>query len=163
MKSRGVDDVKKSKYFTPWDLIPYAAVIAIAVVLLLAFLLPAKESMTGFYVEYGDKRMMSYDFSSDRFDVSAEFENAVKVTAESGGYTVEVDTSEGHNVFFVDKGKRTVKMTEADCSFSKDCTYMPAIEQAGDSIICVPHKLKIIAEGDGVTSPVTGWVKSQRI
>ena len=57
--------------------------------------------------------------------------------------------------FFVDTANRTVKMTEADCSFTEDCTYLPAIENEGDSIICVPNKLRIVA-GSEVSSPVTG-------
>lgn len=156
MNKKGVEDVKKSKYFTLWDIIPYLCVLAVAVTLLLVFLLPEKDDISGFYVEYGDKSVLTYDFAEDKFDIEESFFENVDLEAENGGYTVTIITSDGKNVFFVDKEKRTVKMVDADCSFSKDCTYMPAIGESGDSIICVPHKLKIIAKGDGVSSPVTG-------
>lgn len=156
MRKKSIEDVKNSKYFSPWDLVPYIAVLAVAVVLMLVFLLPDKSEMNGFYAEYGEQKVMSYDFDKDEFSVEDGFRESVKITSEIGGYKVEIDTEDGFNVFFVDVEKRTVKMTDADCSFSQDCTYMPAIEKSGDSIICVPHKLKLIASGDGLGSPVTG-------
>ncbi len=156
MKKRSVEDVKNGKYFSVWDIIPYAVVLVVAVALMLVFLLPDKEKMSGFYVEYGETRILSYDFPSDEFTVTSGCEDGVAVKEENDGYTVEINTADGFNVFFVDKQNRTVKMIEADCSFTRDCTYMPAMEESGDSIICVPHKLKIIASGSDVSSPVTG-------
>ena len=155
MKKKGIEDVKNSKYFSVWDIIPYAIVLVVAAVLMLVFLLPEKEKMNGFYVEYGENVILTYGFSSDEFTVTDGFENNVEVKEENGGYTVEINTGDGFNAFFVDKEKRTVKMIDSDCSFTRDCTYMPAIEESGDSIICVPHKLKIIADGSGLSSPVT--------
>lgn len=155
MKKKGVEDVKNSKYFSPWDIIPYLCVVVVAVVLMLIFLLPDKQPMSDFYVEYGDSRVMSYDFDADEYTVEEGFEDSVKITATGQGYLVEITTGEGYNAFSVDTQNRLVKMTDADCSFSQDCTYMPAIEKEGDSIICVPHKLKIVA-GGGISSPVTG-------
>lgn len=156
MKKKSIEDVKNSKYFSVWDIIPYAVVLIVAAVLMLVFLLPEKDSMNGFYVEYGENRILTYDFSSDEFKVAEGYENNVDVKDEKGGYTVEINTGDGFNSFFVNIEKRTVKMIDTDCSFTRDCTYMPAIEESGDSIICVPHKLKIIAEGRGLSSPVTG-------
>lgn len=155
MKKKGIEDVKNSKYFSLWDIIPYLCVIAVAVVLMLVFLLPEKQPMSDVYVVYGDSRVMSYDFGADKYNVEADFADSVKITATEQGYLVEITTSDGYNAFTVDTQKRQVKMTDADCSFSQDCTYMPAIEKSGDSIICVPHKLKIVA-GGGISAPVTG-------
>ncbi len=156
MRKKTIEDVKNSKYFTAWDIVPYVVVLAVAVVLLLVFLLPGKEQMTGFYVECAGARVMDYDFSTDEFATDEGFDEEIEIIPENGGYTVRIGTEEGYNVFFVDKEKRTVKMVDADCSFSQDCTYMPAMEKSGDSIICAPHKLKIVAFGDEVSSPVTG-------
>lgn len=156
MQKKGIEDVRKSKCFTLWDLVPYAVVLAVAVALMLAFLLPKKENMTGFYVEYGDQEILSYDFGTDEFVIKDAYSDCVTVEGVEGGYHVEISTSDGYNAFFADVHNKTVRMTEADCSFSQDCTYMPAIEKSGDSIICVPHKLKIIAQGNDVGSPVTG-------
>ncbi len=155
MKKKGIEDVKNSKYFSIWDTIPYLCVVVVAVVLMLVFLLPKKQIVSDFYVDYGDSRVMSYDFDEDEYRVEEEFADSVKISATAQGYLVEITTARGYNAFTVDTQNRSVKMTDADCSFSQDCTYMPAIEKAGDSIICVPHQLKIIA-GGGISSPVTG-------
>lgn len=155
MKKNGIDDVKKSKYFTLWDIVPYLCVLAVAVALLLVFLLPEKSEMTGFYVMHDDRTVMDFSFDSDSFNISEEYKDGVKIEEKNGGYSVSVVTADGYNVFFVDKKERTVKMVDADCSYTQDCTYMPEIKSTGDSIICVPHKLKIVASG-GIDSPVTG-------
>ena len=68
------------------------------------------EKMNGFYVEYGENVILTYGFSSDEFTVTDGFENNVEVKEENGGYTVEINTGDGFNAFFVDKEKRTVKM-----------------------------------------------------
>lgn len=155
MKKKGIEEVKNGKYFTLWDLIPYLLIAAIAVTLLLVFLLPQKEDMTVFYVMHGDERVMSYDFDAGELSVEEKYKDGVVTGGDENGFFVEIRTSDGFNRFFVDTAKRTVKMTDADCSFTEDCTYLPAIESEGDSIICVPNKLRIVA-GSGVVSPVTG-------
>ena len=76
MKKKNIEDVKKSKYFTLWDIVPYACVLLIAVALLPIFLLPGKDDMKGFRVVYGDKEIMSYDFAKDEFYFSDGFEDA---------------------------------------------------------------------------------------
>ena len=156
MKKKGVEDVKKSKYFSVWDVIPYVTVVVVAVALLLVFLLPEKQEMTRFYVVYGDTEILSFDFDKDEFVFTEGYEEGIEIKDENGGHSVRVSTQDGTNVFFVNVAERSVKMTDADCSYSQDCTYMPKSEKEGDSIICVPNKLKIIAGGDGVSSPVTG-------
>jgi len=51
-----------------------------------------------------------------------------------------------YNKIVVENGY--VFIEEADCS-DKVCIEMGKINKIGDSIICVPHKLKIIIEGEG--------------
>ncbi len=156
MKKKNIEDVKNSKYFTLWDIVPYACVLVIAVALLFIFFLPGKDDMKGFRVVYGDTEIMSYDFAKDEFYFSDGFEDAFDIKEDKYGYTVNVKTDDGINVFFIDKKEKTVKMTDADCSYSQDCTYMPKLEKSGDSIICVPNKIKLIADGEENFSPVTG-------
>ena len=155
MKKKGIEEVKNGKYFTLWDLIPYLLIAAIAVALLLVFHLPQKQNMTVFYVMHGDEKVMSYDFDAGELTVEEKYKDGVVTGGGENGFFVEIRTSDGFNRFFVDTANRTVKMTEADCSFTEDCTYLPAIENEGDSIICVPNKLRIVA-GSEVSSPVTG-------
>lgn len=156
MKKKNIEDVKKSKYFTLWDIVPYACVLVIAVALLLVFLLPDKDDMKGFTVVYDDAEIMSYDFDKDEFYFSDGFENSFDIKEDVYGYTVTVKTDDGSNVFFIDKEDKSVRMTDSDCSYSQDCTYMPKLEKSGDSIICVPNKIKLIADGKENFAPVTG-------
>ena len=79
--------------------------LVVAAVLMLVFLLPEKEKMNGLYVEYGENVILTYGFSSDEFTVTDGFENNVEVKEENGGYTVEINTGDGFNAFFVDKEK----------------------------------------------------------
>ena len=80
----------------------------------------------------------------------------VYVTTEGdGGLYLTVTTADGVNTCFVDLGERSVKMTDADCSVSKDCTYMPALDGGDGAIVCVPNRIRIVPVG-GISAPVTG-------
>lgn len=153
----GIQQVKNSKYFVRYDIIAYVAVAVIAVVLLLVFLLPQKGELKGFVLTIDNEEVMTYDFEKDEFSVAEKYRQNITVEGNGEIATVTVNCGHGFNVFTVDKKNKKIKMKEADCSISQDCTYMPAIEKEGDSIICVPHKLKIVALGaEKIDEPVTG-------
>lgn len=61
---------------------------------------------------------------------------------ENGTYTIE--SSLGKNVIVVSYG--SVYMSEADCP-GHDCIEQGAIENAGEIIVCLPHKLIVNIEG----------------
>ncbi len=145
---------RSGKFFKRADLIVYAAVIIVVVVLLLVFLLPPKDALTEFEVTYRGARVLTYDFGGG-LDISEEFASSVAVSQQDGGLSVTITTEDGQNTFFIDTVERSVKMTDADCSVSADCTYMPALTDSGGSIICVPNHLKILPIG-GTTGVVTG-------
>ena len=47
MKKKGIEDVKNSKYFAVWDIIPYAIVLVVAAAFILCFPLSGKVKLEG--------------------------------------------------------------------------------------------------------------------
>lgn len=59
---------------------------------------------------------------------------------------VTVATAEGKNTIVVEGGK--VRVESADCP-NQDCVHQGEISQAGQQIVCLPHKLVVSIESDG--------------
>lgn len=151
---KDIQKVKNSRFFKKSDLFVYVAVAVIAVVLICVFFVFNNRSeLTVVQLFVDDELWLSYDFSADNF--SDENKNVIVEEIENG-YYVSVINNDEKNIFVIDTKDKRVYMTDANCSFSKDCTYIPAIEKEGDTIICVPHKLKLVAKGDVVDNPVSG-------
>lgn len=153
MSRKVFERVRANGFFRRADLWIYALVVIVAVALLLAFLLPEKEDLDAFEVTYGGERVLVCDF--EQITVQEKFADNVEIEKEDGGFSVTLTTEDGVNTFFVDFGERSVWMTDADCSVSKDCTYMPSLKDDGGSIVCVPNKVKIVPL-EKISSPVTG-------
>lgn len=62
---------------------------------------------------------------------------------------INVDNKYGHNEIFVNKNG--VKVVEADCK-DQVCVNTKEINKAGQTIICLPHRLevKLISEKNGI-------------
>ena len=61
--------------------------------------------------------------------------------------TLVVDSSAGENTVVVEDG--TVRVSEADCP-NQDCVHQGRISNAGQQIVCLPHKLVVsIVDGSG--------------
>ena len=73
---------------------------------------------------------------------------------ENGADSVKITLYFGdeYNVLVIEK-TGSVKMADATCSVSHECTYM-SINDSSDTIICVPHKLRVYAEKN--SSPTLG-------
>ena len=58
----------------------------------------------------------------------------------------------GFNQIEFNLADKTAKVTESNCSNSKDCVFSPSISTSG-AIYCAPHLLKITAIGGGQFIP----------
>lgn len=59
--------------------------------------------------------------------------------------TVRIETSDGHyNILKIENGEASV--CESDCA-NQICVNTKAANKAGDTIICLPHKVSVILEG----------------
>lgn len=154
MSGKVFSRVRGGGFFKRADIVVYALIAVVAIVLLLVFLLPQDGGLSGFEITYDGATVLTYDFD-DGLSVEDGFADSVEVTEGDGGLYLTVTTDDGVNTCFVDPADRRVKMTDADCSLSKDCTYMPALDSGGGAIVCVPNRIRIVPVG-GISAPVTG-------
>ena len=62
-------------------------------------------------------------------------------------YDIPIDTQYGHNTVHVERG--AISVTEADCP-DQICVAMGKLDGSGIPIICMPHRLVILVEGDEI-------------
>ncbi len=60
--------------------------------------------------------------------------------------TYRVETAAGYNLVVIEDGRAFVR--EADCK-NHICQKSRAVSRAGESIVCLPHKMKVTVVGDG--------------
>lgn len=146
MSLKKIEQIKKAKWFTLWDLIAFGAVIIISVALIIAFTVGRdKTALEGFYLSYGGVRAFTYDFGEGEADVILT-DNIEMGEIEDGCFTVRfyTDGKKGFNDVFVDTVKRTVEVTASNCSTHKDCVYTPKLQyNSSTPIICTPHALSV--------------------
>lgn len=74
------------------------------------------------------------------------YENGVKVASYpmNEDFEINVSTKGGHyNTLTIKDGKAAI--TSADCA-NQICVHTAPIDQTGDVIICLPHKLSVVLE-----------------
>ncbi len=154
MAKSKLQEVKRASWFKGWDLLIYALVLVFLLALFLAFvILPEKAALTGVEILLKNERVFSCDFEEGTFEALAD---CVTVEREGEALTVTVTTEEGYNVVVIDLENRTADMTDADCSWSRDCVHMATItDTASAPISCVPHGLVVLPLGGELTSDGT--------
>ena len=154
MKDR-IAQEKENKMFKRWDLVVYGVIILIIIGLFLAvFLNRNKSVLSQIEIQYNNVNIMTYNFENDSLKYAPEYISVEKVSDKEYKFTFNADGD--YNIIHVDVENRIVTCEDANCSFSKDCTTMK-ITKAGDTIICAPHKLIVIASGGGdMKEPVVG-------
>lgn len=55
--------------------------------------------------------------------------------------TIRVELEDGYNIVVISDG--TVSVSEADCA-NQICVHTPAIDQTGETIVCLPHKFYVV-------------------
>jgi hypothetical protein len=162
-----MDMVKKNfsgrsapKLFSFLDLIPYA-VLALTLVALFVFLvvLPKTSKADGFKIELYGKQIATYDYATKTLSVEKGYEANFEIEGDS--ITVYTDQNRiGFNVITIDAKNRSAKISEANCSASKDCVYTPALKGTEGAIICAPHALKVVPISyNNMTPPQTGGAR----
>lgn len=156
MSLKKVEQVRAEKGFKVWDLVVYAAVIILIVVLFVVFVFARDASpvdvitvSAGFAGE--QRTVCTYTFATRSFvydesaiTVNSRTEDAIELTfhAENGG----------HNVILIDIANASVSVTSADCP-SLDCVHTPAITSNSSlPIICSNHQM--IVQTDYISGSV---------
>ncbi len=151
--------VREHRPFAAWDLLVYALLAALVVVLFLVFVVHdafGTDDVRGIRVEAGGETVYTYVFGEGG-SISEGWEKRVEVHPENGVLLVTITTEHGWNQLAIDDEAGTAVMRDADCSLRKDCTAMRAIGDGGSVITCIPHALKVVPlSGEDYFTPSIG-------
>ena len=133
---------KRMRPFALGDVWIYAAVaVLIAVVCVVAFV-PARAPIQGLTVYYENTAVYHYDCAS-RQGVAYPVDGVIVIRE---GEDVIIETPRGRNVLSVAEGD--YRMKEADCRGGQCVRDFAPLRQGGDILVCLPHALRVVAEGD---------------
>ena len=154
MKESKLNEVKRAAWFKGWDLLVYAVLLVLLAALFFAFvILPERGALTGIEILLKNERVFSCDFEEGTYETFGE---RVQVQEAGSLLTVTVTTEEGYNVVVIDMQNRTADMTDADCSWSRDCVHMaPISDTMSAQIACIPHGLVVVPLSDALHSDGT--------
>ncbi len=153
MGIRRIEQLKRKKPFSPWDILPYAVILCVIGILFILFVFMREDKIRGVDIYSENTLICSYSFT-DGLAVTDGYDGRVSAQAEEGMLFLTVyDEAGGFNRLLIDKQARSVRVIDADCSFHRDCTLMKEITTNEGVIVCLPHGLKIVASGEmGVDS-----------
>lgn len=109
--------------------------VIIAVLMLLSFL---PEIILGASLGKG------FNNTYAEITVSGKLYKTIPLSENKGEETIEIKTKEGTNIIKVKDNK--IGIIEADCP-DKVCMNPAYIEKAGQSLVCLPHKVMIQIKG----------------
>lgn len=136
--------------FAVGDVIVYILIATLIASLFVFCATIFKSENEGVEIFASGEKVFSCRFDDDDFTIY-ENERFPVVTERRGDVlllTVYADSSKtSHNDVEINFKEKTARVTDADCSPSKDCAHTPEIRNGKGAIICVPHKIKILPTG----------------
>jgi hypothetical protein len=149
--------LKRQKLFLKKDIIVYAAVAALAVVLFVAFVfIPNKTELTELHIYRQSVLIYAYDFKTKTGEVIApDYKDNITVDESGGKIRIRVQVDGRYNIVEID-GKKAV-VEDANCSRRKDCVHAFApITGGNQAIVCHPHSLRIVGVGENENMILNG-------
>lgn len=149
--------IKKSAPFKKADVLIYLLVAIIVTVTVLSFIVFNKKYATGFYVSANDEKILTYDFEKNNYTIDESKKEMVEVKLDGSFINFTITLPNGDfNLLSVDKAKRSVKITDANCPH-KDCVSFSPIKAGKKNglIYCSVHDLRVVAIGDNYYIPPT--------
>lgn len=147
MSREKLQQTKRAAWFKGWDILIYALILLFLLALFLCFVIfPGREQLSGVEIFVKNERVFFCDFEEGSYTI----EDASRVRVEENGalLLVTVTTEEGFNTVEIDTKAKRADMTDADCSMSRDCVHMPAIEHTASApISCIPHGVVVMPVG----------------
>ena len=147
MSREKLQQTKRAAWFKGWDILIYALILLFLLALFLFFVIfPEREQLSGVEILVKNERVFFCDFEEGSYTI----EDVSRVRVEESGdlLLVTVTTEEGSNIVSVDTKARRADMTDADCSWSRDCVHMPPIEnKASAPVSCIPHGVVVMPVG----------------
>lgn len=132
------------------DIFIYLISTLIIIGLFLGFvILPnSSSSFNGFNVLIDNQIVFSITADGD-ISISQDYTDYIEYSTNEDVVKVIIHSKNhqgGFNQIEFNKTYKTAKVTESNCSNSKDCVFSPSISSSG-AIYCAPHQLKITAIG----------------
>ena len=147
MSREKLQQTKRAAWFKGWDIFIYALILLLRLALFLFFVIfPEREQLSGIEIFVKNERVFFCDFDEGSYTI----EDASRVRVEENGalLLVTLTTEEGFNTVEIDTKAKRADMTDADCSMSRDCVHMPAIENTASApISCIPHGVVVMPVG----------------
>ena len=147
MSREKLQQTKRAAWFKGWDILIYALILLLLLALFLFFVIfPEREQLSGIEIFVKNERVFFCDFDEGSYTI----EDASRVVVEENGalLLVTLTTEEGFNTVEIDTKAKRADMTDADCSMSRDCVHMPAIENTASApISCIPHGVVVMPVG----------------
>lgn len=147
MSREKLEQTKRAAWFKGWDILIYALILLFLLTLFLCFVIfPGREQLSGVEIFVKNERVFFCDFEEGSYTI----EDVSRVRVEENGdlLLVTVTTEEGSNIVSVDTKARRADMTDADCSWSRDCVHMPPIENTASApVSCIPHGVVVMPVG----------------
>ena len=147
MSREKLQQTKHAAWFKGWDILIYALILLFLLALFLFFVIfPEREQLSGVEIFVKNECVFFCDFEEGSYTI----EDVSRVRVEESGdlLLVTVTTEEGSNIVSVDTKARRADMTDADCSWSRDCVHMPPIENTASApVSCIPHGVVVMPVG----------------
>ncbi len=144
MSLKKIDQVREGKLFRVWDILVYALVIVVSVVLIVVFTFTRDNTpLSGVIISYKGQTVFTYDFQNNKYEITSA-EHITVVEDEADRLLVRFTCDEGFNDIEFDLDAVSVKVVDTDCSVHKDCLYSTPLTVNGSiPILCQPHGLVI--------------------
>ncbi len=131
-----MDAVEKAKKpFMRGDIVVYALLLILSLILFIATLGVKNEQSNGFSVYFDGVEILKCDFENKSVTV---VDNSIISKIDDDNYKIE--TSLGVNEIEIDFTKNAVSVVETNCGLSKECMHMSFSDGI---IVCAPHKIVI--------------------
>lgn len=157
MSLKKIEQVREGKLFRTWDILIYALVIVVSVLLIIFFAVTRDNTqLTGIVISFKGRQAFTYDFNAGEYvvylpeNISIEEETEEKIL-------LRVFDDDGFNDVEINLRNDSVRMVDADCSTHKDCTIMQPLTVNGSvPITCLPHgvvirPLQFVDDGNIIT------------
>ena len=159
MKINVLERIKESKPFHFGDLFVYILSAIFLFILFAVFVIfPPTTQSDGIKITKDGKEVFTYYFSSHDYQIVNEFSDLIVVNESDEGLYVKIffdDLKRSFNVVYIDFSSSTARVTESNCSSSKDCVHSSPVKDSG-VIVCAPHKLKIAPLVEKIDQPTVG-------
>lgn len=142
-----IEQVKKDRGFKLFDIIIYGAIIVtVAVLFIVLFTTRDTSSLTGVKISVRAEVVFEYAFEgTDPEEKEIKCNDGTVVTISHDGdkgIVVTISHDGDKNEVYIDKDKKTVKMSDANCK-GKHCMYFAPMDNNSDFIYCSPHGVKV--------------------